>query len=95
MWLRGSASAAEPVTATCLVVPNEAYPFSITGIRTRRGVWFEHSLAEVEHAGRRAYEITLENTRTKPGPYQDVLFVQTDHPERPELRIRVEGRIEE
>ena len=34
------------------------------------------------------------NTRTKPGPYQDVLFVQTDHPERPEFRIRVEGRLE-
>lgn len=94
VWLRGTAGAAEPITATCLVVPNEDYPFSITGIETRRGVWFEHSLREVERDGRRAYEITLVNTRTKPGPYQDVLFVQTDHPERPEFRIRVEGRLE-
>jgi hypothetical protein len=95
VWLRGSASAPEPITATCIVTPNEAYPFSITGIRTRKGVWFEHAFTEIERDGRRAFEITLRNTRTRPGPYQDVLYVQTDHPERPELRIRVEGRIEE
>jgi len=95
VWLEGSASASEPIRATCRVVPDERYPFSITGIKTRKGVWFEHSFAEVERDGRRAFEITLENTRTKPGSYQDVLFVQTDHPRRPELKVRVEGRIRE
>ncbi len=93
VWLRGSG--AEAIVETCWVVPNEAYPFSITGIRARKGIWFSHSWREVERDGRRAYEITIENTRRKVGPYQDVLFVQTDHPERPEFRIRIEGRIEE
>ncbi len=91
VWLEGRVG--EKIVATSLVVPNEAYPFSITQIRARKGVWFEHGFVQVERDGRRAFEITLTNTRGKPGPYQDVLFVQTDHPERPEFRIRVEGRI--
>lgn len=92
VWLRGGS--AEEIVETCLVVPNEAYPFSIKAIRARKGIWFSYSHREVVRQGRKAYEITIENTRTKPGPYQDVLFVQTDHPERPELKIRIEGRIE-
>lgn len=93
VWLKGSPET--PIVEKCLIVPNEAYPFSITGIKARKGVWFRHSWRELERDGRTAYEITIENTRRKPGPYQDVLFVQTDHPERPELKIRIEGRIEE
>lgn len=91
VWLEGGVD--EEIVATCLVTPNEAYPFEITGIRARRGAWFTHSLEEVERDGRKAWQITLRNTRTKPGPYQDVLFIQTDHPERPEVKVRVEGRI--
>lgn len=92
LWLKGAVG--EPVEATVLVVPNDAYPFSIREIKTRKGVWFEHQLREIEHEGRKAYAIDVRNTRTKPGPYQDVLFVQTDHPQRPEFKIRIEGRIE-
>ncbi|MGH0032649.1 MAG: hypothetical protein ACQGVC_22885 [Myxococcota bacterium] len=91
VWLEGTAE--EEIVETCLVVPNEAYPFEVTGIRARRGTWFTHSFEEVEHEGGRAWRITIRNTRTRPGPYQDVLFVQTDHPERPELKVRIEGRI--
>ena len=91
VWLEGAPGS--EIVAECLVVPNEAYPFEITGIKARRGSWFTHTLDEVEHAGRKAWRITLRNTRTKPGPYQDVLFIQTNHPERPELKVRVEGRI--
>jgi hypothetical protein len=91
VWLQGKAG--EPIVAKCLVVPNADYPFNITDIKPRKGAWFDWSLAETTHEGRRAYEITLTNTRQKPGPYQDVLFVQTDHPARPEFKIRVEGRL--
>ncbi|MDP6977974.1 MAG: hypothetical protein QF570_05140 [Myxococcota bacterium] len=92
LWLKGSAS--ESIQETCLVVPNADYPFSITGIKTRKGVWIEHEVRKTEHEGQLAYAIDVRNTRKKPGPYQDVLFVQTDHPERPEFKIRIEGRIE-
>ncbi len=92
VWLKGSIG--DVIQETCLVVPNADYPFSITGIRTRKGVWIEHEVRNIEHEGQPAFAIDVRNTREKPGPYQDVLFVQTDHPERPEFKIRVEGRIE-
>ncbi|MCZ7619921.1 MAG: DUF1573 domain-containing protein [Myxococcota bacterium] len=91
IWLEGSAD--EAIIATSTVTPSPEYPFAITGIRARKGVWFRVEWAEIEQAGRRAYRITVTNTRKKPGSYQDVLFVQTDHPVRPELTMRIEGRI--
>jgi hypothetical protein len=93
IWLKGSPG--ETIIEKCTVIPNENYPFNITGIKTRKGVWFDYSYKEIENNGRKGYEITVINTREKPGPYQDVLFVQTDHPARPEFKIRIEGRISE
>ena len=93
IWLEGSA--AQDLVATSIVIPNQDYPFRVTGIKTRRGVWFTTSYREIERQGRRGYEITVRNTRKKVGSYQDVLFVQTDHAARPEFKIRIEGRIRE
>ncbi len=93
IWLEGSAS--QDLVATCIVIPNQDYPFSITGIKTRKGVWFSTSYREIEREDRRGYEITVRNTRKKVGSYQDVLFVQTDHSARPDFKIRIEGRITE
>jgi hypothetical protein len=93
IWLNGSPK--EDIVEKCIVIPNENYPFNITGIKTRKGVWFEYSYKEIEKDGRKAYEITVKNKRKKPGPYQDVLFVQTDNSARPEFKIRIEGRIAE
>ena len=93
VWLEGSAD--EEIVETCTVFPSEEHPFSITGIRARKGGWFRYDYAEIEKDGRRGYEIVVTNTRTRPGPYQDVLFVQTDSRARPEFKIRIEGRIGE
>jgi len=93
IWIVGKAG--EPIVAKGRVVPNADYPFTITDIKPRKGAWFDWSLEAITLEGRPAYEITLTSTRKKAGPYQDVLFVQTDHPARPEFKIRVEGRLEE
>jgi hypothetical protein len=93
IWLRGSAK--DDLVETCRVIPNGEYPFSITGIKARKGVWFDYSYEEIEANGERGYEITVRNTREKIGSYQDVLFVQTDNSARPEFKIRIEGRISE
>ena len=92
VWLKGRVG--DPIVATCIVVPSADYPFEISGIKTRKGAWFDLAYGPTTHEGRPAYEITLTNTRTRPGPYQDVLFIQTTHPARPELKVRVEGRLE-
>lgn len=93
VWIVGKAG--EPIVATCRIVPNADYPFTITDVKPRKGAWFDWALEAITVDGRPGYEITLTSTRQKPGPYQDVLFVQTDHPARPEFKIRVEGRLEE
>jgi hypothetical protein len=92
VWLRGSVG--EEIVARSVITPSARHPFAVTGVRARKGVWFEHELRTIEVDGRRAYEIVVRNTREKPGPYQDVLFVQTDDPARPELKVRIEGRID-
>ena len=93
IWLEGSST--EAIVETCIIVPNENYPFNITGIKTRKGVWFDYTCEEIEKDGKAAYEITVRNTRKKPGTYQDVMFIQTDNTARPEFKIRIEGRISE
>ncbi|HMA86544.1 MAG TPA: DUF1573 domain-containing protein [Desulfosalsimonadaceae bacterium] len=94
IWLKGSVD--EEIVEKCIVIPNEDYPFNITDIKNRApGGWIDYSYKEIEKNGRKAYEITVKNTKETPGAYQDVLFVQTDHNARPEFKIRVEGRISE
>lgn len=95
IWLKGSLE--EEIAEKCIVIPNENYPFNITDIKNRaaKGGWIDYSCREIQKDGRKAYEITVRNTRETPGNYQEVLFVQTDHSERPEFKIRVEGRISE
>jgi len=93
IWLKGSPD--QEIVEKCTVVPNDAFPFRITGIKVRKGVWFTYDFREIETDGKPGYEITVRNTRKKIGSYQDVLFVQTNHPLRPEFKIRVEGRIGE
>jgi len=93
IWLKGEPG--EDIVEKCIVIPNEDYPFEITGIKVRKGVWFDYSYREIETKGKKGYEITVKNTRKKVGPYQDVLFVQTDNSARPEFKIRIEGRIGE
>jgi hypothetical protein len=93
IWLEGSFK--DEISEKCIVIPNKDYPFNITGIKLRKGVWLDYSYREIEKYGRKAFEITVKNTRKKPGPYQEVLFVQTDNSARPEFKIRIEGRITE
>jgi hypothetical protein len=91
IWLEGSLK--DEIVQRCIVVPNKDYPFHITGIKSRKNVWLDYSYREIKKDGEKAYEITVKNIRKKPGPYQEVLFVQTDNIARPEFKIRVEGRI--
>ena len=92
VWLNGTTS--ESIEEPAIVGPSVDHPFEITDVRMRKGVWIETNWRKTEYEGRPAFAIDVRNTRDKPGPYQDVLFIQTDHPERPEFKIRVEGRIE-
>jgi hypothetical protein len=88
-------SVRQPIEATSTVVPAEEYPFTITGIKPRKGIDIHHSYKEIQKDGKKGYLITAKNKRKKSGVIRDILFVQTDHPARPEFKIRVQGKITE
>jgi len=85
----------QPIEGTSVVVPAEEYPFTITGIKPRKGIDIHYSYKEIQKDGKKGYLITAKNKRTKSGVIRDILFVQTDHPARPEFKIRVQGKITE
>jgi len=85
----------QPVEGTSMVVPADNYPFTITGIIPRKGIDILYGYKEIQKDGKKGYEITAKNKRTKPGVIRDILFIQTDHPEKPEFKIRVQGKITE
>ncbi|HPI93453.1 MAG TPA: hypothetical protein PK350_09985 [Deltaproteobacteria bacterium] len=91
--VRLAGQAGKEIRAELLVVPEEAYPFRITGIRARRGKDIAYAMEETVRDGRRAYVITVRNTRKGKGVYSDVLFLRTDREEMPELRVSVIGEI--
>ncbi len=85
----------QPIQGTSIVVPAEEYPFTITGIKPRKGIDILYSYKEIQQDGKKGYLITAQNKRTESGVIRDILYVQTDHPARPEFKIRVQGRITE
>jgi hypothetical protein len=85
----------QPIEGTSIVVPAKDYPFTITGIKPRKGIDILYSYEEIQQDGKKGYRITAKNKRKKSGVIRDILFVQTDHPARPEFKIRVQGKITE
>ena len=81
----------EEIEGTSIVIPEEDFPFIITGIKAKKGLDFNYSYHEIEKDGRRGYLITVKRTRKKEGIFRDTLFIQTDNPQRPEFKIRVQG----
>ncbi|BCS96788.1 hypothetical protein DSLASN_24200 [Desulfoluna limicola] len=84
----------EPVEGSSTVTPAEAYPFAITGIKAKKGLHVAYNVEEIKDTEGTRYLVRATNTRKTAGVYRDMLYLQTDNPLRPELRIRVEGHIE-
>lgn len=76
-----------------LILPEADFPFDVTGIKAKKGLHIEYGVRTVEKNGRNGFQVFARNTQTKQRVYRDMLFVQTDSPTRPEIRIRVEGHI--
>jgi hypothetical protein len=85
--------AGQPVEGTTLILPEKDHPFTLTGIKARKGLHIDYSYGEVTEHGNKGYRVTVKNTMAKPGIYRDMLYVGTSDPARPEIRVRVEGRI--
>ena len=84
--LRGAAG--ERLQGTVVVVPEEKYPFRLTGVQPREGR-VRASFSETRQEGRAAYSILVENERSEAGSYSDTLVLKTDSPVQPQLEVRV------
>lgn len=84
--LRGAAG--ERLQGTITVVPEEKYPFRLTGVQPREGR-LKASFSESRQDGRPAYALKVENAMTEAGSYSDTLVLQTDSPVQPQLEVRV------
>jgi hypothetical protein len=91
--LKGSAR--ETLKGESFIVPEKNHPFSVKGIKAKKGLHIQYDVKETLMGGRKGFLVTVKNTLKKPGIYRDTLFVMTDDPERPEIRVRVEGDISE
>jgi hypothetical protein len=81
------------VSGSTMIVPEKAYPFSITGIKAKKGLHIATSVERVAKEGKTGFIINVKNTLNTKGVYRDTLYVLTDNPKRPEIRVRVEGHI--
>ncbi len=81
------------VEGSSTVTPATAFPFAITGIKAKKGLHFAYNVEEINDKEGTRYLVRATNTRKTAGVYRDMLYLQTDNPLRPELRIRVEGHI--
>lgn len=79
----------ETVRAVVKIVPTEAYPFRIDGEPETGKNTYRCSLEEKNGT----YILTAENLATENAVYFDTVVLRTDHPAKPEIEIRVVGRI--
>jgi len=91
--LKGSCR--DVLEGSTLIVPEKNHPFTVKGIKAKKGLHIEFGVKAMDGQGKKGFLVQVKNTMKKPGVYRDTLFVATDNPERPEIRVRVEGHISE
>ena len=81
----------ETVRAKVEIIPTESYPFHIVGAPETGKDTYRCELEERDGK----YILTAENLVEKPMIYFDSVVLKTDRPEKPEIKIRVIGKIKE
>jgi len=79
----------ETIRSVVRIVPTEAYPFHIVGEPETRKDTYHCTLEEKNGA----YILTAENLAKEDTLFFDTVVLKTDHPENPEIKIRVIGKI--
>lgn len=88
-----SGSWRNPIEGSSVVMPVAEYPFKITALKAKRGIFITYGYKEITQEGRKGYLIWAKNTRKEPGVIRDSIYVQTDNPVRPQFLIRVQGKL--
>jgi len=89
--LNGTAS--DSIKRTVTIIPRDRHAFSITEVKAHSGKYIKWDIKETEASGKKTYTLTVENRKKEKGRYYDTLFLKTDNPLLPEIRVSVSGRI--
>lgn len=89
--LRGNVG--EPLSQTVSIIPGENEAFKILQANSLKGGDFKFRLEEKEIEGKKAYSLTVENTRKTEGRYFDKIFMITDRTDQEPLSIIVSGNL--
>ena len=86
--------AGQPISTLVKVIPVQKYRFKITEVNAQKGHDIEFSLSEKSFPEGDGYEILLQNRKTDPGRYHDVLSLKTDSDIQPVIKVSVYGNID-
>ncbi len=75
------------------IVPDERYPFRITDAKAEKGENITFKLEEIEGPDGFSYRLKINNVKKDKGQYGDVIILKTDNEAKPELAIKVFGKI--
>jgi len=89
VFLKGNVG--ESLSQTVSITPGEDEALKIVKVNALKGVDYKYSLKEIDNEGKIAYELTVENTRERPGRYYDKILLVTDRMDQAPLNVIVSG----
>ena len=75
------------------IIPQKRFPFKILNSRAKSGEFIRLHLEEVKTSGKISYLLNIENLKQEKGRYNDVVYLETNNPKIPEIKISVMGNI--
>ncbi len=93
-YVRLSGATGQSVKGVIKVTPLDGYPMTIKKVEAQKAEFVRLELQPLaKNPSKTGYRLVVENTRIKPGSYNDVIIIKTDSQHKPTLRIPVYGRI--
>jgi hypothetical protein len=81
----------DTIKRSVTIIPEKNYEFKITKVRARNGKYIAYQLEEVKGTQPTEYALVVENLRTEPGRYTDMIILETDSKIRRNVNVRVYG----
>lgn len=90
-YVRLAGIAGQAIEGTVRIVPTEKYAFKILGARAKNGEHIHYTVKPQNPGG--GYLLTVENRLQAKGRYSDMIYLETDSPIQPEIKISLYGNI--
>lgn len=92
-YIRLTGIAGQSISTLVSVIPEQKYKFKITEVNALKGSDIQFALSEKTFPEGDGYEILVENRKTDPGRYHDVLSLKTDSDIQPVIKVSIYGNI--